>query len=411
MIKIQISPLALSTLPVQKKPGGGWLNGAQAQEESLARSSTLVASLSSKVCDEFYDPKLNASLLSSGVYSDRVISSPNCLIIRDSQGAFCAPQKCEFLSCAAVNAGVARKTLQEYDIENLMKFRVEAVLAVAVARKLPILILGAWGTGVFKNSEYVIARCFANALRNRFAGYFKKIVFAIPDDPEWFKPNHTLATFEDAFSNVPFTCRRQIEVDTNMMNFDFSEDVIDTLHDHSTLLWASGLIEIVGDDALIFPEQWIGDNRLLAPYLMALVWLSKCPGWKNLKLDDIWNSLLNQTELPYDVFCLASGVYQQLPTKEILAEPEKMIWLLHKQTMWIFKLMPESIFKQARIIASGNPAVWSGRDFLPLAIVRVGHLESIFERILSGLSGQWKMPSDWVCLDIADNGAISSTFS
>lgn len=144
---------------------------------------------------------------------------------------------------------------------------------------------------------------------------------------------------------------------------------------------------------------------------MALVWLSRCSGWRDLNLDEIWCSLLNQTQLPYDVFCLSSGVCKYLPSKETLTEPHKMIWLLHDQTMWIFKLMPESILKQARIVASGTKIV-IGRFTSFYAMVRVKTLDSVYPKIISLLSGGWAIPADFVCLEFADNGiATQSHFS
>jgi hypothetical protein len=67
-----------------KHPGGGFLNGAQAQEESIARSSTLYPSLMSETATPFYtvhrhDPQ-------AGYYSHSMVYSPNVLLLRDDEG-------------------------------------------------------------------------------------------------------------------------------------------------------------------------------------------------------------------------------------------------------------------------------------------------------------------------------------
>ena len=69
-----------------KHPGGGFLNGAEAQEESIARSSTLYPSLISPTAEAFYtvhrhDPQ-------AGYYSHSMIYSPNVLLLRDDDGSY-----------------------------------------------------------------------------------------------------------------------------------------------------------------------------------------------------------------------------------------------------------------------------------------------------------------------------------
>src|ERR1700676_3459584 len=69
-----------------KNPGGGFINGAQAQEESLARSSILYASLMTSAGQLFYtshkrDPK-------AGYYSHAMICSPGVIFFRDDGGGW-----------------------------------------------------------------------------------------------------------------------------------------------------------------------------------------------------------------------------------------------------------------------------------------------------------------------------------
>ena len=64
-----------------RNPGGGFLAGAQAQEESLARSSGLYHSLLK--CQSYYHYH---RVHRSGLYSDRMIYSPRCPVFRRDDG-------------------------------------------------------------------------------------------------------------------------------------------------------------------------------------------------------------------------------------------------------------------------------------------------------------------------------------
>jgi uncharacterized protein (TIGR02452 family) len=63
-----------------KNPGGGFLRGASAQEESLARSSSLYLALSQeRFFTEFYGYNRRGK---TGIYSDRIIYSPRVTIFK-----------------------------------------------------------------------------------------------------------------------------------------------------------------------------------------------------------------------------------------------------------------------------------------------------------------------------------------
>src|SRR5436309_3646440 len=64
-----------------KHPGGGFLNGALAQEESLARSSGLYACLSGNAMYDFHQAA------GDPMYSNYVLYSPDVPVFRDDDGA------------------------------------------------------------------------------------------------------------------------------------------------------------------------------------------------------------------------------------------------------------------------------------------------------------------------------------
>lgn len=171
-----------------KKPGGGFLTGAQAQEESIARSSTLYPTLMTRVAQSFYTLH-NSQNVKSGYYSHAMIYSPGVIVIRDDQGGWVEPLTIDVLTCAAVNAGVVRQTIsnitkseKEEKIERLMKERMARILSLFEQQGVRHLVLGSFGTGVFRNDVDVIAKIWGELLlaeKARFSKSFERIVFAV----------------------------------------------------------------------------------------------------------------------------------------------------------------------------------------------------------------------------------------
>ncbi|MET4105278.1 TIGR02452 family protein [Hymenobacter sp. UYP22] len=181
-----------------RNPGGGFLNGSQAQEESLARSSGLYPCL--KQFSQMYSHNSRAG--STGLYSDYLVYSPAVPVFRGEAGEWLAqPFPLDIITAPAVNAGALRRNSPELlpQLEPVMRYRLRLVLAAATRHGVEALILGAWGCGVFGNDPAQVARLFAEALadpaiRNRF----RRIDFAIFDP----KPPHaTLRAFEQAFNS------------------------------------------------------------------------------------------------------------------------------------------------------------------------------------------------------------------
>jgi uncharacterized protein (TIGR02452 family) len=129
-----------------KNPGGGFLSGAQAQEESIARSSALPPCLAA--AGEFYSFHRRQGDLR---YSDRVIYSPHVPVFRADDGTLLdEPYTVSFLTAAAPNLGAitASQPASAPAVPRTLATRAARVLAVAAARGHRKLVLGAWGCGV-----------------------------------------------------------------------------------------------------------------------------------------------------------------------------------------------------------------------------------------------------------------------
>jgi uncharacterized protein (TIGR02452 family) len=169
------SPAALNFASA-KNPGGGFLGGARAQEESLARSSGLYACIAG---NPMYD--YNRSLHDC-MYSHYVVYSPGVPVIRDDHGGLLEkPVYSAFITAPAVNAGVVlqRDASRRKEIRTTMAERTARVLAIAASNGHHALVLGAWGCGVFRNNPEEIAELFRDALAGPYVGVFARVVFAI----------------------------------------------------------------------------------------------------------------------------------------------------------------------------------------------------------------------------------------
>ena len=168
-------------------PGGGFLGGALAQEETLCRSSALFLTLDG---DPMYEAHAERELPDS---TDWSIVSPDVPVFRDDDGVELErPWLLSVITCAApvahhVGQPLAGRLLQE---------RIGRVLSIARAFRYDVLVLGAWGCGAFGNDPRRTALDFREALEIDHAGAFAEVVFAITD---WSSERRFLGPFRDVF--------------------------------------------------------------------------------------------------------------------------------------------------------------------------------------------------------------------
>jgi uncharacterized protein (TIGR02452 family) len=176
-----------------RHPGGGFLGGALAQEESLARSSGLYACLAG---NPMYDLH---SGLRDALYTDYAIYSPEVPVFRADDGTLLpAPYLLAFITSPAVNAKVVleRDRSRRNEIRRAMAARIHKVLAIAAAHGHDAVVLGAWGCGVFGNDCQEIAELFHQALSAPFRGVFARVIFAVVD---WSEEQRFIGPFLRTF--------------------------------------------------------------------------------------------------------------------------------------------------------------------------------------------------------------------
>ena len=171
-----------------KNPGGGFLKGACAQEETLVISSALYGCLL-KHQHTFYDSNRTTH---DGIYTDNIIWSPDVPVFRDDRDwSLCSkPFPVSFITLPAVNAGVVAtsNSIPKKEVESLveknMRKRIQMVLYTAASQGTHALVLGAYGCGCFRNDPSDVARWFREELVRNNAFYltkFQQIVFAVYD--------------------------------------------------------------------------------------------------------------------------------------------------------------------------------------------------------------------------------------
>ncbi len=183
-----------------KNAGGGFLGGSQAQEESLARSSALYATLMAQ--PEYYKQNRRCG---TTLYTDHMILSPDVPVFLDDDGELLdEAYQVSFITAPAVNAGAVRRNEpgNVERINSVMMMRIKKVLAACVMHGYEHLVLGAWGCGVFRNDPAEIAGLFHEALMDTgdFARAFRSVTFAVLDRS---RSGSIIAPFRERFGGYP----------------------------------------------------------------------------------------------------------------------------------------------------------------------------------------------------------------
>ncbi|CAG7963754.1 unnamed protein product [Penicillium nalgiovense] len=164
-------------------PGGGWLNGARAQEEQLCYRSTLIDTLHTR----FY-PMGDLECL----YSPNVIVFRNSV---DKEYSFMSADDklhqnptVSVISMAARNKPALVKadglTYKDESQRHLMIAKMQLILRTAAHNNHRRLVLGALGCGAFRHPAQEVADCWYEVLmKEEFKGWFETIYFVIRDSP------------------------------------------------------------------------------------------------------------------------------------------------------------------------------------------------------------------------------------
>lgn len=167
--------IAVLNFASYKNPGGSFLEGSSAQEESLCHKSYLYSVLSSNM--NYYD--YNRKNLNKGLYTNRALYSPN---IRFFNNDNTLTTFCDVITCAAPNysaAGRYKMVTAEENFE-VLKSRCKFILDIAHINSINTLILGAFGCGVFGQNPTEVATIFKNLIKYNSYYTTENFIFAIP---------------------------------------------------------------------------------------------------------------------------------------------------------------------------------------------------------------------------------------
>ncbi len=168
-----------------KNPGGGVVNGANAQEECLCRCSDLYFCLNtSEMMDGFYHPH---RAMSSLLYNGDVIYTPDIIVFKSDDASLrTMPEKdwyeVDIITCAApdLRHGIPGGNT---NLRTIHETRLRRMLDIAVTKGVESIVLGAFGCGVFMNDPAIVADASKRVLKD-YLYAFKNIEYAVYCSPK-----------------------------------------------------------------------------------------------------------------------------------------------------------------------------------------------------------------------------------
>jgi uncharacterized protein (TIGR02452 family) len=190
------------------RAGGGFKNGALAQEEALCYRSSLFFTL--KIA--FYPLKDKATIYSPTVLviRDSLAKGHNFLDVRTpaalpvisvvSSAALYRPN----LDSASPKDGSTsgEKVYSRKEDADMMKDKIRSILRTAIKNKHRKIVLGAFGCGAFNNPAKLVASFFKEVFaESEFCGgWFEDVVFGVLD--QGTSGSHNFKVFENELGGV-----------------------------------------------------------------------------------------------------------------------------------------------------------------------------------------------------------------
>lgn len=186
---IKGNKVAILNFASATNPGGGTMKGSSAQEECICRCTNLLPCLfdSEEAFNKFYQYHTD---LHDNAASNRLIYTPNILILKDCAYNRITPKYVDVITCAAPNLRKNPKNsynsganenaliLDDKTLYNIHVARATQILKSAIANHCGAIILGAFGCGAFKNNPEVVAKAW-NETVQKYKQYFHYIEFAV----------------------------------------------------------------------------------------------------------------------------------------------------------------------------------------------------------------------------------------
>ncbi|MDP4178237.1 MAG: TIGR02452 family protein, partial [Bacillota bacterium] len=155
-------------------PGGAYIIGGNAQEESLCRASMLYYSL--KYGKHYYNYNRMHIM---PTYSDIMIYSQDIPVIRNDDGVLLKnPATCSFITSPAVNRRFAKFFYSSSKINEIMDNRIRNIICLTAQKKPKAVILGAFGCGVFANKREFVYSTFEKYI-NMYIDDEIQVIFAV----------------------------------------------------------------------------------------------------------------------------------------------------------------------------------------------------------------------------------------
>ena len=161
----KIGKTAVLNMASHKRPGGGVINGARAQEECLFRCSNLGHVIST----DFYP-----------LQDNELLWTKDAIFFKDVNYAYMKDVSVDVITIAAPNLNGLGRFHKMTNYEELTKDKIRLMLSMAIKNNIDNIILGAWGCGVFGNEPDKMAKMFKDVLDEGYK--FNNVIFAIIND-------------------------------------------------------------------------------------------------------------------------------------------------------------------------------------------------------------------------------------